>query len=682
MLSLAVLALIVFALLPILAFSFECLSALLPGAGGASSRSSPRPRCTVLIPACNEEHEIAGALGSLRAQLREEDRVLVVADNCTDATASVARAQGATVIERREPLAIGKDRALEFGIEHLRAEPPDVVLVLDADTIMEAGALDRLVGMAAETCRPVQGAYRLEPPAPSSPADMVSFLAVTVKNLVRPMGLERAGLPCPLTGSGFAIPWSLIQHVPVATGEVVEDVRMGIDLAIAGYPPRFCAEAGIVGRLHADRASAGIQRRRWEHGQIANLVRQVPRLLGAGLRQRRVELLAMAIDVAIPPLALLILVWLFVCGLAVIVGLRSGEWTAAWLGAGGSTLLLGTVLAIRARFLAEKIPLRVLGLIPNYMISKIPLYLAVAFRRQRQWETQAPPRADAHPDADVILAGIHFWSCTERKCVERVLDELALGHGGWIITMNVDHLRRCRQEPKYAELATRASFIVADGTPLIWASRIQGTPLPERVAGSRLIHSLCAGAAREKRSVLLLGGAPNAAETAAHVLRTRHPELTIAGTSKPDIGFESRPDEIERVAEIVMNTVPDIVFVGLGSPKQEHLIDRLRDRHPSTWWIGIGVTFSFVAGLIPEAPRWMQDMGLEWTHRLACEPRRLAHRYLVQDLPFALKMMAGVAYRRVARERLTVDRDPRSGGAFATRGGSSAAQSEHRRRTP
>src|SRR4029453_11632952 len=139
-----------------------------------------------------------------------------------------------------------------------------------------------------------------------------------------------------------------------------------------------------------------------------------------------------------------------------------------------------------------------------------------------------------------------------------------------------------------------ASLVVADGMPLIWASRLQRTPLPERVAGSSLISTLSAGAAARGRSVFLLGGAPGPAHAAAPVLRQRHPDIRIAGTSCPARGFEADEFQLERLIEDLRRADPDIIYVALGSPKQERVIGRLRPHLSRAWWLGLGISLTFL----------------------------------------------------------------------------------------
>jgi N-acetylglucosaminyldiphosphoundecaprenol N-acetyl-beta-D-mannosaminyltransferase len=182
-------------------------------------------------------------------------------------------------------------------------------------------------------------------------------------------------------------------------------------------------------------------------------------------------------------------------------------------------------------------------------------------------------------------------------------------------------------------------MLVADGMPLIWASRLQRTPLPERVCGSNLIWSLSEAAAGAGLSIYLLGGADDTAEQAGRILTSHFANLRIAGTYYPPYGFEKDPAELARMSEAIERAAPDIVFVALGFPKGERLIDHLRRHRPQAWWIGVGISFSFVCGHVSRAPKWMQRTGLEWLHRLLKEPRRLIKRYLIDDIPFAFRLL-------------------------------------------
>jgi N-acetylglucosaminyldiphosphoundecaprenol N-acetyl-beta-D-mannosaminyltransferase len=239
----------------------------------------------------------------------------------------------------------------------------------------------------------------------------------------------------------------------------------------------------------------------------------------------------------------------------------------------------------------------------------------------------------------VPLMGLDFAAVSERDTINHVLEGLAQSRGGWICPANLDVLRQWRESREVRDLISTADLVVADGMPLVWAGGLQGSPLPERVAGSTLIISLCVAAAESGASVFLLGGNPGTAEAAAERLRELAPGLRLAGTLCPPVGFETNPDWLERIQSSLHQAAPDIIFVGLGFPKQERLIVKLRSGLPETWFVSSGISFSFVAGEIRRAPVILQRLGLEWLHRMAQEPRRLFRRYLLHGIPFLVALL-------------------------------------------
>jgi N-acetylglucosaminyldiphosphoundecaprenol N-acetyl-beta-D-mannosaminyltransferase len=257
----------------------------------------------------------------------------------------------------------------------------------------------------------------------------------------------------------------------------------------------------------------------------------------------------------------------------------------------------------------------------------------------------------------VELDGTGIDRITEAEVVAVVRDALARGGGGRIVTPNVDFLRLAQTDPEVRRQFDDADLVVADGMPLIWASRLGGRPLPERVAGSSLIWSLSAGLGRDRRSIFVIGGAPAAAATtdgatrAADRLAAACPGLRVAGTLCPAYGFERDRSAYAEFSAKVVEAGPDMVFVGLGFPKQEQVISRLRPELPDAWFLGCGAAVNFVAGDVERAPRWMQRTGLEWAHRLGTEPRRLAGRYLRHDAPYALRLLARAPGQRARSAR-------------------------------
>lgn len=253
-------------------------------------------------------------------------------------------------------------------------------------------------------------------------------------------------------------------------------------------------------------------------------------------------------------------------------------------------------------------------------------------------------------------ASLH--AVTEAQTVAIIIDQLKSRCGGWVVTHNLDHLRRIHKDLYFRELCSSADLVVADGMPLIWASKLAGEPLPGRVAGSNLIFSLSAAAAREGFSIYLLGGNPGSADAAARRLSSLYPELRVAGTACPNPGFEHDESAWSALKNALTRAQPDIVFVGLGSPKQEQFISRMRPQLPRAWWLGVGISFSFVCGEVRRAPQWVQSLGFEWLHRLMQEPERLGRRYVCQGLPFAFLLLLHSLRRRFRSSRQRSAEDP------------------------
>jgi N-acetylglucosaminyldiphosphoundecaprenol N-acetyl-beta-D-mannosaminyltransferase len=254
-----------------------------------------------------------------------------------------------------------------------------------------------------------------------------------------------------------------------------------------------------------------------------------------------------------------------------------------------------------------------------------------------------PPRGSSAEWRPVVaLCGMTLARLTGRQLLDKLFAALARGQGGWIVTANMDFLRRYAKEPAIRHLYDAADVRVADGMPLVWAAKLKGQPLPERIAGSSLVWDIAERAAAERQSLYLLGGEPGIADRAQQVLRERWPHLIVCGWSAPAVPLPLQPAQVDSLRDELTRLRPAIVLVALGSPKQEWLIQELRADLPGTWMVGIGMSLSFVAGHVKRAPRWMQSSGLEWVHRLLQEPRRLARRYLIHDLPFLVRLLCDV----------------------------------------
>ena len=346
-----------------------------------------RGRVAVLVPAHDEAAGIALTLAAVLPQLREHDRVVVVADNCSDDTAAIARSAGAQVrvVERFHETDRGKGFALAFGVDALRADPPGLVVILDADCDLAPGALDALCDSVVNYDRPAQALYLMNARPDARLPRRIAQFAWRVRNWVRPAGWRRLGLPCQLMGTGMAFTWPMLRNAPLANASIVEDMKLGIDLAVAGRPPLFCPRAGVTSLFPDTAAATRTQRTRWEHGHLEMILREVPGLLGAAWRQRDPRLAGMALDLCVPPLALLAA--LLVAG-TVLAGLLS--W---WIGDIGPGLAYGLLLGcfgaavllawwVRGRDLVRLFELLS---IPVYIAAKLPVYVRFMVRRERRW---------------------------------------------------------------------------------------------------------------------------------------------------------------------------------------------------------------------------------------------------------------------------------------------------------
>lgn len=221
-----------------------------------------------------------------------------------------------------------------------------------------------------------------------------------------------------------------------------------------------------------------------------------------------------------------------------------------------------------------------------------------------------------------------------------------------VATVNLDFLRIAGKQPDFAETLRRADLAVADGMPLVWASKLAGSPVPHRVAGIDLVDDLCARGSTLGWSVFLLGAAPGVAQAASTTLLERYPGLRIAGVYSPPIADW---DELEdkRIRNRIASSGADILLVALGAPRQDLWIAANKDRLGVPVSIGVGCTFDVLAGDTARAPRWMQRVGLEWAFRLITEPKRLWRRYL-GGLPTFGRLMLSAARTRFSASDIQV----------------------------
>ncbi len=377
--------------IPVAMFCLEVALSLLPRRQAGLKMLPPEAKVAVLIPAHDEQAVIGATLALLVPTMPPGGRVVVVADNCRDRTAEIARSHGAEVVERLNETQRGKGFALDFGIRYLAkstdvaSQAPDVVVFLDADCRVMVDTVRLLAAVVLDSGRPVQGLNLCDPDPRGSVLQIISGLAFRFKNLVRTLGLVRLAGMCHLTGTGMALPWDLAQAAKLADGNVVEDMQLGINLALASAAPIFLPEARVDSPLPQHRAAAYTQRTRWEHGHLKTLLTQAPRLITLAVKHCRLDLAWLALDLAVPPLALLVIglaLFTSVAAMATFLGAAAAPLTICTVAFGALTL---AVLAGWAAHCRQQVPLLALLAAPLYIAAKLPIYAAFLLKRQVEW---------------------------------------------------------------------------------------------------------------------------------------------------------------------------------------------------------------------------------------------------------------------------------------------------------
>lgn len=640
-------------------------SALSRARGERRAQSGQPLSIITLVPAHDEAPIVASAVTALLGQDYPEDahRAVVIADNCTDETAAVARAAGAEVWERHEPGQRGKGYALAWAIQRIQRERSagadgrqvDAVAVVDADCIATENFAGTVEAHLRGDCSAVQVDYRVANPEASGAAAR-RWAGFALKHRVRGAGKSTLGLSAGLFGTGMAFRTDLLEEVPWESFSVTEDSEYHLALVEAGHRVAFAQEAAVTSPMPVDGSASQGQQMRWESGNAELARRTVPSLLRRGLLERDPVRFHAGVEQLILPQSLL----MAGLGATRVAAAATGSKVAArtaTVGLAGQVLFVVGGLAVanapapvwRALAAAPVLIARKLGIAGKILGGGGEREWVKTRREERSTVTTGshPPAASGRPRyADRIdIMGLPVDVLSEEETVEVVFSNLAQQRGGWVVTPNLDHLRQLSVDDAVEPLLTEPDVVVADGQPLVWASKLQGTPLPERVAGSSLIGSVTDRAAAEGARVFLLGGNEGVADQAALELRGRHPGIDVVGTFCPPHGFEHDEQQTSQIVTSLREARPDIVLVGLPFPKQETLIRSLRPSFPSAWFLGLGISLSFVAGDVQRAPTWMHDSGLEWAHRLVGDPHRLFRRYLVDGAPFAVRMLATSGYR-------------------------------------
>jgi cellulose synthase/poly-beta-1,6-N-acetylglucosamine synthase-like glycosyltransferase len=368
----------------LLYFSAEVLLGLTPlGRPGLRAGDPDARAVAVLIPAHNEAAVLGRTLAKLKGVLSQRTRILVVADNCDDETAAIAKRCGTEVVERNDPARHGKGYALAFGREWLARSPPEAVIILDADCELAPGSAAALAHSALE-CGAAQAVNLQQAHPGASPLVQISNFAILIKNLVRARGVQRIAGGIPLFGTGMAFSWETFASADLASGHLAEDLQLAIDLARAGVRARL-EEGASVTSGSAAVADTIQQRRRWEGGFLQIAASQALPLVVGGMRARSRHLLGLGLHLLVPPLALLFLMALGALAALLAFGIGTQIWGPL------IALLAALTAAIAAVFAAWQVegrrmlPLRSLLLAPAYLAWKLPLYLGFIVTRKGRW---------------------------------------------------------------------------------------------------------------------------------------------------------------------------------------------------------------------------------------------------------------------------------------------------------
>jgi 1,2-diacylglycerol 3-beta-glucosyltransferase len=596
--------------------------------------SAAASRIAVLVPAHDEEEHIGRCLASLATQSYPRDlrSVIVVADNCTDRTADVARAHGADVWVREEPDDRGKGRAVRWALDRILDgdDPPDVIVMIDADSVADPDLLRHLEAeLVSGGAVVAQADYRvLDASSAGSRLVSAGFLLF---HRTRLSGRAALGLAANLVGNGMAFQRQVFERLPWSAFTSVEDLEYSLILRLGGVRPVFVPRALVLGPVPQGRGALRDQRVRWEGGRLYLLRAWIGRLVVGAAQRRDWSLLDAAIDLAILPLGLLVLV--AGSGFAVtLVAVALGE-VPAWVAYPWALAIVALPVYVLVGLRAAEAPAetyRALLAAPGFVIRKIFLYAGLARGVDpSRWEASRRRDGDdlLDPDGDGIawISGVPVHVVDMGGAVDRVMDLVGRPEGGHVCTINLDFVVSAQRDPEVTGVLQRSSLNVADGAPVAWLARLLGHRMP-RVAGADLVPLIASRAARDGIPLYFLGGEGQAAEESARRLTARFPGLRVAGCYEPPLASLDELPSADMVRSI-RDSGAGIVLVGLGHPKQERWIARNREDLGSLVAIGVGGCFDFISARRRRAPRWLQETGLEWVFRLAQEPRRLFGRY-------------------------------------------------------
>jgi len=615
--------------------------------------AAPANRLVVIVPAHNEEQLVARCVTSLLAQSypRALYRVVVIADNCSDGTASIAAAAGAEVMVRSEADALGKGRALRWATDQLLAAPdrPDAVVVVDADSVADRNLLSALEAELGRGHSVVQADYSVLTDELSSPRTQLVAAGFLLFHRVRFSGRARLGMSANLVGNGMLFSRAALEAHPWSAFSGVEDLQYSIELRLAGVGLRFAPQAFVSGPGPATRAGEARQRLRWEGGRFHVVKTRLWVIVRTAIARRDPQLLDAALDLATPPLGLLSMAT--GAGLLVVAG-------AAALGLAPIWALIPWLVALTAIPAFVLIGLRAARAPRNMWtaVARAPFYLAWKLARYASLVSGFDPnrwdrsdRSNTSASRRVEIAGVPIDAVDMRGAIARVRGAIGAGRLFQVSTINLDFVVRAQTDPDVMRIFRRTGMNLADGSPVVWLGRLLGVEMPGRVAGADFVPAMIRDLAGSGARLFLLGGEGGVAAAAGERLGQLYPGIVIAGTYEPPRAAVEDMNNAEILARIA-EAKADVLLVALGHPKQERWIDRHRDQLSVSVAIGVGCVLDLIAGRSRRAPRWMQIAGLEWLYRLAQEPHRLVRRYLT-DAVWLVPIAAGVVRSRLAAPR-------------------------------
>lgn len=575
-----------------------------------------------VVPAHNEEKSIKSTIRSLQKVDYSRDRydIVVIADNCSDQTAEVARAAGARVWERNSRKK-SKGYALEEAFPRFMEQTSaDAFVVVDADTKVHPEVLLEFAGDISEGKDWIQGYYSGLNSQTSWRTKLMQW-GFAIFNGTYLQGLQGLGISIPLRGNGMCFTRRGLQRQPWSAHGLAEDMEFGWKLRLAGEKVYYNRNAQVYGEfVSRNGAAAKSQRQRWEQGREA--VRQTVKWQLSSLKWYK-HILA-RLELGFKPLAYTVL------HLASLFAVAFYFYTLGFTNQLSIASLMFGMGGILVAYVLSPFVFGYLKVDTLYAVIHVPRYLAwkilLKLKGKKATEWQRTGRESESSESGFTLGGIRFAAVTLKEATSKTVSLAGEAKVQWVITPNSDHLLRSQQNSRFKAITQQASLIVPDGMPIVWASKLLGRPLPERVTGADLLPSICEKAAEAGIKVCFFGGDRGEAKLAVKRSTKNFPGLKASGIYPP-YGFDKDEHLNEQLIAQIAESGAQIVFVGVGSPKQEAWIYQNRKRLPHGVYLGVGMAIALAAGKKKRAPAVMQKLGLEWVYRLMQEPGRLSRRY-------------------------------------------------------